>query len=110
MSLIFTSNTQDDYKDLDSTGRQLNSRIGIENPADYHNHLTSPLEVKPNSEIAVQSVKISRNQIYEITDSTQMLYYHGEDLGTTKKLEDTTSRPTLISLPRGTYDRGEFAT
>lgn len=110
MSLIFTSNTQDDYKDLDETGRQLNSRIGIENPADYHNHLTSPLEVKPNSQIAVQSVKISRNQIYEITDSTQMLYYHGEDLGTTKKLEDTTSRPTLISLPRGTYDRSEFAT
>lgn len=109
MSLIFTSNTQDDYKDLDNTGRTLNSRIGIEHPADYHNHLTSPLEVKPNSQIAVQSVKISRNQIYEITDSTQFLYYHGEELGTTKKLEDTTSRPTLISLPRGTYDRSEFA-
>jgi len=109
MSLIFTSNTQDDYKDLDSQGGQLNSRIGIENPADYHNHLTSPLEVKPNSQIAVQSVKISRNQIYEITDAQQFLYYHGEPLGTTKKLEEVASRPNLISIPRGTYDRSEFA-
>ena len=109
MSLIFTSNTQDDYKDLDSQGGQLNSRIGIESPSDYHNHLTSPLEVKPNSQIAVQSVKISRNQIYEITDTQQFLYYHGEPLGTTKKLEEVASRPNLISIPRGTYDRSEFA-
>lgn len=109
MSLIFTSNTQDDYKDLDSQGGQLNQRIGIERPSDYHNHLTSPLEVKPNSQIAVQSVKISRNQIYEITDAQQFLYYHGVPLGTTLDLGGVTSRPNLISIPRGTYDRSEFA-
>jgi hypothetical protein len=110
MSLIFTSNTQDDYKDRDSEGRTLTSTIGIERPADYHNHLTSPLEVKPNSQIAVQSVKIERQQTYEITDTLNMLYYFGDPLGTTLKFEDVTKRPNLISIPRGVYDRTEFAT
>ena len=41
MSLIFTSNTQDDYRDSDKTGRLLSGRIGIERPSDYHNHLTA---------------------------------------------------------------------
>jgi len=110
MSLIFTSNTQDDYKDTDSEGRTLSATIGIERPADYQNHLTSPLEVKPNSQIAVQSVKIERQQTYEITDTLNMLYYFGEPLGTTLKLEDVTKRPNLVSIPRGVYDRTEFAT
>ncbi len=108
MSLIFTSNTQDDYKDLDTNGRLLTGRIGIENPADYHNHLTSPLEVKPNSEIAVQSVKIERRQITELNDGAQLLYYFGRPLGSTLSLDDTTSRPALISIPRGTYDNDEL--
>lgn len=110
MSLIFTSNTQDDYKDADSTGRLLSARIGIENPADYHNHLTSPLEVKPNSQIAVQSVKVSRQQTYEFTEGEELLYYFGRPLGSTLKWTDVTSRPTLISIPRGAYDRTELAT
>ncbi len=110
MSLIFTSNTQDDYKDIDSTGRLLSGRIGIENPADYHNHLTSPLEVKPNSEIAVQSVKISRQQINELVEGQQLLYYFGKPLGSTFSFDDVSSRPALISLPRGTYDNDEIAT
>lgn len=109
MSLIFTSNTQDDYKDLDASGRQLTGRIGIENPADYHNHLTSPLEVKPNSQVAVQSVKIERQQITDLTEGSSLLYYFGRPLGTTLSLDDTSSRPTLISLPRGTYDTDELA-
>jgi hypothetical protein len=109
MSLIFTSNTQDDYKDFDTEGRSLRAPIGIERPSDYHNHLTSPLEVKPNSQIAVQSVKLQRQQTYEVTDSLNMLYYFGEPLGTTNSLNDVTKRPNLISIPRGVYDRTEFA-
>jgi len=110
MSLIFTSNTQDDYKDFDSEGRLKGGRIGIEKPSDYHNHLTSPLEVKPNSEIAVQSVKIERQQITEITDGKALLYYFGTPLGTTLSFNDTTSRPALVVMPRGTYDTDEIAT
>ena len=109
MSLIFTSNTQDDYKDFDSEGRSNRDYLGIEKPADYQNHLTSPLEVKPNSQIAVQSVKITRQQVNELTEGQNLLYYFGNPLGTTRSMYDTTSRPSLISLPRGTYDVGEFA-
>ena len=111
MSLIFTSNTQDDYKSLDQDQRTklLTSRIGIEHPADYHNHLSSPLEVKPNSQIAVQSVKITREELFDITDSDHLLYYHGVSLGKTLDLYDTTSRPNLITIPSGVYDKKELA-
>ena len=109
MSLIFTSNTQDDYKNMDDEGRRTRALIGIENPADYHNHLTSPLEVKPDSQIAVQSVKITRDQVYEVSDGQNLLYYHGELLGNTKSLRDTTTRPELITIARGSYSREEFA-
>ena len=105
MSLIFTSNTQDEY---DGKG-DARPNIGIENPADYHNHLTSPLEVKPNSQIAVQSVKITRKEKYDFSDGQRMLYYFGKPLGTTLTLEDVTSRPKLVVLPQGTYGPSEFA-
>ena len=105
MSLIFTSNTQDEY---DGKG-DARPNIGIENPAGYHNHLTSPLEVKPNSQIAVQSVKITRKEKYDFSDGQRMLYYFGKPLGTTLTLEDVTSRPKLVVLPQGTYGPSEFA-
>lgn len=111
MSLIFTSNTQDDYKSLDEDDRTklLSSRIGIEHPADYHNHLSSPLEVKPNSQIAVQSVKITREELFDITDSKHLLYYHGVPLGDTLDLNDTTTRPNLITMPSAVYDKEQLA-
>ena len=110
MSLIFTSNTQDDYKTLDEDDKSklLSARIGIESPADYHNHLTSPLEVKPNSQIAVQSVKITREELFDVADSDHLLYYHGTPLGDTLDLYDTTQRPNLITIPQGVYDKKEL--
>tara|TARA_R110000737_G_scaffold351423_2_gene393655 strand:- start:6102 stop:8186 length:2085 start_codon:yes stop_codon:yes gene_type:complete len=106
MSLIFTSNTQDEY---DGPAGNLRPNIGIENPADYHNHLTSPLEVKPNSQVAVQSVKITRKEKWDFNDVGELLYYFGRPLGETLKLTDVTSRPHLIQVPRGTYGTTEFA-
>ena len=106
MSLIFTSNTQDEY---DGSLGEVRSNIGIENPADYHNHLTSPLEVKPNSQIAVQSVKITRKEKWDFNDVGELLYYFGKPLGTTLKMTDVTSRPKLLQVPRGTYGTAEFA-
>tara|TARA_R110001632_G_scaffold183661_1_gene303713 strand:+ start:1049 stop:3223 length:2175 start_codon:yes stop_codon:yes gene_type:complete len=106
MSLIFTSNTQDEY---DGTVGDLRPNIGIENPADYHNHLTSPLEVKPGSQIAVQSVKITRKAKWDFNDVGELLYYFGKPLGSTLKLTDVTSRPKLIQVPQGTYGTTEFA-
>ena len=102
MSLIFTSNTQDEYAELN---------LGIENPSDYHNHLTSPLEVKPDSQIAVQSVKISRKNVWKLEDAKQMLYYFGRPLQTAPavQLEDVTSRPKLVEIPKGTYNHTQFA-
>ena len=111
MSLIFTSNTQDEYRaeDLADSTKTYRANIGIENPADYHNHLTSPLEVKTNSQIAVQSVKLTRKGQWDFESATNLLYYFGRPLGDALSLEDVTSRPHLVQVPRGSYTNKEFA-
>lgn len=105
MSLIFTSNTQDTYNQ--ENGQSTN--FGIEQPADYHNHLTSPLEIKPNSQVAVQSVRFTRKQQFDFTDGKDLLYYFGEPLEESKALTDVTSRPELVELSSGTYTPLELA-
>jgi len=99
MSLIFTSNTQDTYNQ--ENGQSTN--FGIEQPADYHNHLTSPLEIQPNSQVAVQSVRFTRKQQFDFPDGKNLLYYFGEPLEESKSLTDVTSRPQLVELSAGTY-------
>tara|TARA_R110000782_G_scaffold67677_1_gene136705 strand:- start:633 stop:818 length:186 start_codon:yes stop_codon:yes gene_type:complete len=37
------------------------STLGINDPARYSNQLSSTFQIEPNSEIAVESVKINRN-------------------------------------------------
>tara|TARA_R110000868_G_scaffold193346_4_gene438146 strand:+ start:2813 stop:4864 length:2052 start_codon:yes stop_codon:yes gene_type:complete len=109
MSLIVTSNTQDTYADYDHRGYEIQgTKLGIENPADYHNHLTSPLDVKKNSQIAVQSVKFTRTATSDI-EGENLLCYFGRELGTTLSLNEVNSRPELILIGKGNYNRDEFA-
>ena len=109
MSLIVTSNTQDEYKEFDHRGDGVTgSKMGIENPSDYHNHLSSPLEVEKNSQIAVQSVKFTRNALSQI-EGENLLYYFGRELGSALELKNVDSRPELITIAKGTYNRQQFA-
>ena len=105
MSLIFTSNSQDTYNQKDGQS----TTFGIERPSDYHNHLTSPLEIKPNSQVAVQSVRFTRKQQFDFTDGKNLLYYFGEPLEESKSLTDVTSRPELVSIKADTYTPIELA-
>ena len=65
MSLLITTSAQDTYPQ---------DTLGIEQPFSYHNYLTQPVVIKPNSKIAVQSVKINRNPTFHITEG---LNYYG---------------------------------
>ena len=70
--------------------------IGIEKPSQYTNHLRGSLQIKPNSQIAVDSVKINRNPLIDYSDGTTTLFWFGERLDTapfTNPIIDTTSWP-----------------
>ena len=70
MSLLITTSAQDTYPQ---------DTLGIEQPFSYHNYLTQPIVIKPNSKIAVQSVKINRNPTFHITEGRN--YYGYLNLG-----------------------------
>ncbi len=60
-------------------------------PYSFHNHLQQPLRIPPNSEVAVQSLKIVKEGKVALTPSTKWYEYVGEKLSASKSLEQTTS-------------------
>ena len=79
MSYVVTSSKQQQYGGLvkGPGGNPTRVTIGLENPSKFQNHFTSPLEIKPNSEIAVESVKISRAPVFDIEDNSLFFSYWG---------------------------------
>ena len=63
MSLLITA----------SSSKSLTNEIGIENPAQYTNHLRNPLIIKPKSQIAVDSVKINRAPVVAYEDGSVLV-------------------------------------
>ena len=81
MSLIITS--------LNEKGDTL--ALGTSAPYQYRNHLRNPLIVKPNSEIAVESVKINRNPQLDYESGRQTLFWFGERLASGSDADDNLS-------------------
>ena len=106
MSLLITSSRQEQFH----TGA--NSQIGIENPAQYRNTLRSPLQIKADSEIAVQSIKCVRESgIFTVTDDTncRFLILFGDELTPTDAQSFAPNCPVAITIPQGTYTAHQFA-
>lgn len=59
----------------------------------FNNHLKQPLRIPPNSEVAVQSLKIVKEGSLTLTPSTKWYQFYGEKLSDTKSQADTTSAP-----------------
>ncbi len=68
MSLLITA----------SSSKSLTNEIGIENPAQYTNHLRNPLIIKPKSQIAVDSVKINRAPVVAYEDGSVCQFWFGK--------------------------------
>lgn len=85
MSLLITS----------SQSKQNTNSIPIERPEQYTNHIRGSLEIPPNSQIAVDSVKINRNPLFDFQDGACSMFWFGERLDRTKTdaIDDTTSWP-----------------
>ena len=84
MSLIVTSSSQNDnYEGIGS--------INIEQPYSYQNYFKNPIKIKPNSEIAVESVKVMKSTNMNLLDSDKMSFYFGREL--------TLESSNLLSYP-----------
>ena len=117
MSLVITSSSQQEY---DSTSKKQN---GLEKPSSFQNFLRSPLIVEKDSEVALVSLKCSRD-----TDSIVIGEEEGEGLffywgyENSKNMADSTdgseiphksddiNTPVRIELVQGRYTRASFAT
>ncbi len=83
MSLIVTSSNPSD--DQTVTG-------GLNLPYSYTNNLNDPLKIPVDSQIAVQSVKINKNGLFQLSLSNSVFgFYFGEELDQTQTFNDSNS-------------------
>ena len=115
MSFLITSNLQDEYSSVDRQDKSIRVNHGtpIQNPASYSNHLVNPLRIPPNSEIAVQSLKINRKKLWEIGEGALFYFYNGlklEDADgvATTAIRDGLNQPVPVLLKPGTYTTSQM--
>ena len=81
MSLIITSSAKQDET----------TQLGISIPYQYRNHIKNPLDIPPNSEVAVESVKIQRVPMLDFANNIRANFWFGERLATNASYDDQTS-------------------
>ena len=81
MSLVITSSAQQDET----------NQVGIAVPYQYRNNIKNPLTIPPNSEVAVESVKIQRLPMLDYANNIKANFWFGERLATNASYEDQTS-------------------
>ena len=99
MSYIITSNTPDDISNPIITG--------INRAFSYNNHIANGITIPPNSQVALESIKINKGGETVIDESNAVFYtYLGNELtrdSNDKLLVDTVSVPIRTQLPTGKY-------
>ena len=81
MSLIVTSSAKQDET----------TQLGISIPYQFRNHIKNPLTIPPNSEVAVESVKIQRVPMLDYANNIRTNFWFGERLASNASLEEQTS-------------------
>lgn len=102
MSLIVTSSSKDP-NNVRSQG------VGIQSPFSYQNTFRSPLLIKPNSEVAVQSVRCNREGFSFNHDSYFCIYW-GKELDNSESItaDHVTNQPIYVKIEAGSYTSEEF--
>lgn len=113
MSLIICSSSQQEY-DRSSKGQ-----TGIEDPSSFQNFFTSPLKVEKDSEVALVSLKCSRDIDKIVVNPKEGFFlYWGSQSPTNQDIAqdpalpahmDDVSTPLEIGIPAGTYSIDGFA-
>jgi hypothetical protein len=99
MSYVVCSNSTFDNENLQ----------GISSANSFQNHFKSPLIIEPNSEVGVESVKINRQDKFDIVESDEFFVYFGEELSSTTPSGSVTTNGVKIDIPVGSYDTKAFA-
>ena len=89
MSLLITS----------SQSKTNTNAIGLEDPSHYTNHLRGSLQIKPNSQIAVDSVKINRDPLLDFQDGVVSMFWFGERLDQKRFNAQNTAIDQVTSWP-----------
>ncbi len=93
MSLVICSNNKEEVNLYDRTSLD-------QAPYRFRNHLTNPIFLPKNSEVAVQSVKLNKDSLIPISPSDIFFQYFGERTDTANEpssIERTTSFPIMCS-------------
>ena len=80
MSLVITSSAQHDET----------NQVGIAVPYQYRNNIKNPLMIPPNSEVAVESVKIQRVPMLDYGNNITTNFWFGERLATNASYDNQT--------------------
>ncbi len=91
MSLVILS-SQQEFNERDVSE-------AIENPSAFQNYFTKPVEVPPDSEVSVVSVKINRSQNIDVTPESRINVYLGTELSQNQLIEEySSSIPIKVDL------------
>jgi hypothetical protein len=122
MSLVVLSSSQDVYEKVANTD---NGRIRIANsfqgaglqlPWSFRNFINPTIKIPPNSEVALQSVKFRRANVFQVLNDMVFGWYYGEPItqrlragGGDLTIEDMTSSIIPITILKGTYSNVDFS-
>jgi len=85
---------------------------GFSNPATFTNHFKSPLIIQPDSEVAVESVKIDRADEWSIKETDNFFIYYGPEQsdGNDPFINSgrTTKNGVRIDVAPGSYNKDQF--
>ena len=116
MSLLILSNRQEEYdvKQTGVAGTEIPTDTGIQKPYHFTNRLTNAQIIPRNSRIAVQSVKINKEETFSLKDATSFAIYLGEPVDATDpeneiSISDTNSTPIQVVLKQGVYSYDQMA-
>lgn len=78
--------------------KQVGDTSTFQAPFSFNNHLQQPLRIPPNSEVAVQSLKIVKEGLLSVSPASKWFQYYGVKLSDTIPIEETTSAPIPTDL------------
>lgn len=86
----------------------MQSMVGLANPSSFSNFMRSPIILEPNSEVAVQSVRIQRDPVYTVGATTVAYKYTGREISSSVPIKDAVWAPSPVRMKEGNYTPSGF--
>ncbi len=102
MSLIICSNKDDNYEAVDVEGIESNLK-GDSSASSFTNHFSNIFTIPKDAEVAVQSVKINRNNVLKLNTPKYFSFFLGKALTKTTSYRDSCNLPVVVKVNPGTY-------